>query len=53
MTKTIEFSDDEIKNGICESCGEESDEIIIDDEHSRCFDCYCADDFYEETMKGL
>lgn len=51
MTKTIEFSDDELKNGICESCGEESDEIIIDD--GRCFDCYCADDFYEETMKGL
>jgi hypothetical protein len=53
MQKKISFSDTDLQYGTCQSCGEQSTEIIIDDEHGRCFDCYCADDFYEETMKGL
>lgn len=37
--------------GICKSCGEKSNEIVIGD--GRCLDCLEADNFYEITMKGI
>lgn len=48
-TTTYEYSD--LESGVCTSCNERSNEIVVDD--GRCVDCVEADNFYEETMKGL
>lgn len=53
MEKTTTYHKSELKTGTCHGCSEMSDEILIEDEHHRCVDCIEADDFYEETMKGL
>ena len=42
------YSPSDFKHGTCRSCGEISDEIVIDD--GRCVDCIEADIFYEMTM---
>lgn len=50
MTETI-YSQSELEHGICKCCGEESDEILKGT--GECLDCIEAENFYEETMKGL
>lgn len=45
------YSPFDLESGACTSCSEHSKEILIDD--GRCVDCIEADEFYEETMKGL
>lgn len=45
------YSEFDLEKGICRSCSEESDEILIDD--GRCIDCIEEQAFFEETMKGL
>lgn len=51
MIETTTYSERELETGKCTSCGEESNEILIGD--GRCIDCIEADEFYEQTMKGL
>lgn len=36
--------------GVCSSCGEESDEILIGD--GRCVDCIEAENFYNKSMEN-
>lgn len=43
----------ELENGTCPSCGEESDEIYKFDYHKRCVDCIEEQRFYEMTMRDL
>lgn len=50
ITETI-YTEEDLESGECTSCGEDNDEILIDD--GRCIECVEADNFYEETMKGL
>ncbi len=51
MKKETIYEPYDLESGKCTSCEEKSKEILIDD--GRCVDCIEADDFYEETMKGL
>ena len=44
------YSAQDLHHGVCESCGEESDEIT---NVGICVDCVEAELFYQETMKGL
>lgn len=48
ITETT-YSHLDIEKGKCKSCGEKSNEILIDD--GRCVDYIESDKFYEETMK--
>jgi hypothetical protein len=41
----------DLKKGKCPSCGEKSNEIVVED--GRCVDCIEAERFYDETMKGV
>lgn len=41
----------ELTHGVCESCGEESDEILKGD--GRCVDCIEEERFYRMTMNGV
>lgn len=50
ITETI-YSDFDLKKGICKSCQEPSNEILIGD--GRCIDCIEEEKFFEETMKGV
>lgn len=50
ITETT-YSSWELEHGICKCCGEESDEILKGT--GECLDCIEAENFYEETMKGL
>jgi hypothetical protein len=47
----ITYLDFELHEGKCSSCGDVSDEILIDD--GRCVECVEADRFYESTMRDL
>lgn len=49
-TETI-YSSFDLEEGICKSCLEESDEILIGD--GKCIDCIASEDFFNETMKGV
>lgn len=51
MRYEIFYSEFDLETGICTSCEEQSDEILIGD--GRCVDCIEEQKFYEETMKGL
>ena len=51
MNTETTYYDNELKRGKCTSCGEISNEILIDD--GRCVDCIEAEKFYNETMKDL
>ena len=46
-TETIYHKSD-LRNGVCKSCGEHSEEILIGD--GRCIDCIEEQKFYEATM---
>lgn len=50
MKTEITYSEFDLTNGICKSCGEKSNEILIED--GRCVDCIEADKFYIESMKS-
>ena len=41
----------DLTHGICNLCGEESNEIIVGED--ICVDCYEAELFYQVTMKGI
>ena len=45
------YTTNDLKEGKCTSCGEQSNEILIGD--GRCLDCVEEQNFYEETMRGL
>lgn len=51
MIETRTYHCNELKTGICSSCGEHSHEILIGD--GRCLDCIETELFYEETMQGI
>jgi hypothetical protein len=48
ITETT-YSEFDLTTGICKCCGEESNEILIDD--GRCVDCIEEQKFIEQTMK--
>ena len=48
MIEETIYSLDDLEHGVCTSCGEETDEILIGD--GRCLDCIEADKFYNMTM---
>lgn len=50
ITETI-YNEFELEKGKCNSCGEETEEILIGTD--QCVGCIETDKFYEETMKGL
>lgn len=50
ITETT-YSQSELDSGKCPSCGEQSNEIYPPD--GRCVDCIEAENFMNETMKGL
>lgn len=43
------YSRHDLESGVCESCGEYSDEILKGD--GRCLDCIETELFYEMTMR--
>lgn len=43
------YSRHDLESGVCESCGEYSDEILKGD--GRCIDCIETELFYEMTMR--
>ena len=49
ITETY-YDKDYLMHGICESCGEESNEI--DPDTGMCIDCIETARFYQETMKN-
>jgi len=51
MKTVTTYTQFDLETGTCNSCGDESNEILIGD--GRCIDCIESENFYEETMKGL
>ena len=51
MKTEITYSEFDLESGVCTSCSEQSDEILIGD--GRCVDCIEEQKFFEESMKGL
>ena len=49
-TETVYYRD-ELEHGVCICCGNETDEILIED--GRCIDCIEDEKFYNQTMKGI
>lgn len=49
MITETNYSYDDLENGKCTSCGDETNEILPAD--GRCVDCIEADKFYEQSMK--
>ena len=49
MTTETIYEPWELCYGVCSSCGEESDEILMGD--GRCVGCIETEKFYNETMK--
>jgi len=49
MIEERNYNTEDLMHGICECCGEESDEI--DPDTGWCVDCIEAERFYTETMK--
>jgi hypothetical protein len=43
------YSRHDLESGVCESCGEHSNEILKGD--GRCIDCIETELFYEMTMR--
>lgn len=53
ITETI-YTPSDLHHGICHRCGEESHELICDDNGDDvCIDCIEEEKFYQETMKGI
>ena len=50
IAETI-YNKSDLTYGVCESCGTETDEIVIDD--GRCVDCIELEKFYNQTMKNI
>jgi len=50
ITETT-YKTTDLSTGICHSCGEESNEILLKD--GRCVDCIEAEKFFNETMEGV
>lgn len=46
---TTTYSKDDFEKGVCESCGKETEFILIGT--NECVDCIEDEKFYEETMK--
>lgn len=51
MKTETTYCPSDLEMGECESCGEESDEILKGD--GRCIDCIEEEKFYNECMKGV
>lgn len=51
MIEETTYSRFDLTKGICDCCGEESNEILRGD--GRCIDCIEEEKFYNHTMKGL
>lgn len=51
MIRETYYSEMDLKHGVCNLCGEESNEILIGED--ICVDCYESELFYQETMKGI
>jgi len=51
MKRQVIYSGNELTTGICISCGEKSDEILIED--GRCIDCIEEEYFIEMTQKKI
>lgn len=51
MIKTRTYHTNELTEGVCKSCGQYNQEILVGD--GRCLDCIEADLFYEETMRDV
>lgn len=51
MINETNYSKNELENGKCTCCDEQSNEILIGD--GRCIDCVEDEKFFDETMKGL
>lgn len=49
MKTETTYSKFDLKKGKCTSCGEKSNEILIED--GRCIDCIEEEKFIQETMK--
>lgn len=48
------YEQSDLHQGVCEWCGEESNELIVtEDGEEVCIDCIEAETFYQETMKGI
>lgn len=47
------YSPSELHHGVCEWCGEESDEIVTTEDGDICVDCIEEEKFYQETMRGI
>lgn len=52
ITETI-YTPADLHHGVCEWCGEESDEIVTTDDGEVCIDCLESEKFYQETMRGI
>ena len=53
MIQTTTYSPFDLTTGTCPCCGDESNEIYVDDPEGRCINCIHDQDFYEMTMEGL
>lgn len=54
MTTETIYTPSDFHSGECEWCGEKSHELIYtEDGQEVCVDCYEAENFYQETMKGI
>lgn len=51
MVEITTYSPADLTSGVCSECGQESNEIVVDD--GRCVDCVEADKFYHLTMDGI
>jgi len=49
MKTETTYSSFDLEQGKCTSCGEKSNEILIDD--GRCIDCIEEEKFIDQTMK--
>lgn len=53
MMTTTTYNTFDLTDGVCPSCGEDSDEIYVYDPEGRCIDCIQEQEFYESTMRGI
>lgn len=51
MNSETTYSEHDLCSGKCKSCGEISNEILIND--GRCVDCIEEQKFFEECMKDI
>lgn len=50
ITETT-YSASDLEKGKCNSCGDQSTEILIDD--GRCIDCIESQEFIEQTLRHV